>query len=430
MQRRDFLGLAALSAVAAACGGSDGTPSGATVPPGGIEPMVWRRTRWADDPWARGSYSYYAVGSSPDDRAAFAAPVGGVVFFAGEHTDVANPSTTHGALTSGRRAAADVLAAAPEGLVVVIGAGFAGLGAARALVDAGREVVVLEARDRIGGRVHTVDLGGTPVDLGASWVHGFDGNPVAEIALAAGIPWVVAEGDVEADPRLVDVAAEAAARAEALDADVPLAEVVDLPDDLVFPVRRAVELEYAADLSELSAWWWDTADEVRGSEVMFPGGYGQVVDALADGIEVATSAPVDSVAWAADGVTVTVAGEAFDAAAVIVTVPLGVLRAGAIAFDPPLPDTISGAISRLGMGLLDKMILRYAEVTWPQGSSPFPHDDPDGWLLEWWDLVPVVGAPILMGLTAGSAARSLAAVDDPTALNAAVASSPAGTGGG
>jgi monoamine oxidase len=421
MRRRDFLGLAAVAAATAACDLRNGEPRSDGEPP---QPSAWQRTRWGDDPWARGSYSYYAVGSSPDDRAALAAPLGGVLFLAGEHTDTANPSTTHGALASGRRAAADVLAVAPEGLVVVIGAGFAGLGAARALLDGGRDVLVVEARDRIGGRAHTVDLGGTPVDLGASWVHGIDGNPVADIARAAGIPWVVAEGDVEADPRLADVAVEAAARAEALDADVSLAEVVDLPDDLVFPVRRAVELEYAADLSELSAWWWDTAEEVRGNEVMFPGGYGQLITALADGIEVSTGSPVDSVVWSPYGVVVTVAGEVVRAAAAVVTVPLGVLQAGTIAFDPPLP--ITGPISRLGMGLLDKTVMRYDTVTWPQGASPFPHDDRAGWLLEWWDLVPVVGAPILMGLTAGSAARDLAARSDTTVRLAAVAASPAG----
>jgi len=66
--------------------------------------------------------------------------------------------------------------AAPVKRVLVVGAGVAGLTAANALTHAGVECVVLEARDRIGGRLHTVDVGGSPVDLGGSWIHMPDGN--------------------------------------------------------------------------------------------------------------------------------------------------------------------------------------------------------------------------------------------------------------
>ena len=66
--------------------------------------------------------------------------------------------------------------AAPVERVLVVGAGVAGLTAANALTHAGVECVVLEARDRIGGRLHTVDVGGSPVDLGGSWIHMPDGN--------------------------------------------------------------------------------------------------------------------------------------------------------------------------------------------------------------------------------------------------------------
>src|SRR5258708_8134183 len=64
--------------------------------------------------------------------------------------------------------------------VIVVGAGVAGLMAAKSLQSHGRAVTVIDARDRIGGRVWTADLGGTPVDLGAQWIEGINGNPVAE----------------------------------------------------------------------------------------------------------------------------------------------------------------------------------------------------------------------------------------------------------
>jgi CheY-like chemotaxis protein len=100
-------------------------------------------TRWATDPFALGSYSFLPVGATPDDRLALQAPVSGRIVLAGEHTDVDAPATTHGALASGRRAATLLLGAGVQGPVIVVGAGLAGLGAARALTDAGMPVVVL-----------------------------------------------------------------------------------------------------------------------------------------------------------------------------------------------------------------------------------------------------------------------------------------------
>jgi hypothetical protein len=81
-------------------------------------------------------------------------------------------------------------AVATEGLpVVVVGAGMAGLSAARALHDAGRRVIVLEARARLGGRTHTADLGGAQVDVGAAWIHGLEESAPAAMAIAAGLPY-------------------------------------------------------------------------------------------------------------------------------------------------------------------------------------------------------------------------------------------------
>ncbi|CAM9423377.1 unnamed protein product, partial [Discosporangium mesarthrocarpum] len=74
--------------------------------------------------------------------------------------------------------------------VLVIGAGLAGLSAARELAHKGYEVVVLEARDRCGGRINTSNLGGVPVDLGAAFIHGIDGNPVADLARDLGLTLV------------------------------------------------------------------------------------------------------------------------------------------------------------------------------------------------------------------------------------------------
>ena len=75
--------------------------------------------------------------------------------------------------------------------IVVVGAGLAGLAAASALARKGLEVEVIEARTRVGGRLHTVD----GVDLGAHWIHGTEGNPITNLARRVGLPTVFVGGD-------------------------------------------------------------------------------------------------------------------------------------------------------------------------------------------------------------------------------------------
>src|SRR6266566_9825961 len=86
------------------------------------------------------------------------------------------------------RADVPVGAAEPVERVVVVGAGIAGLTVANALAHGGADCVVVEARDRIGGRLHTVDLAGSPVDLGGSWIQTPVGKPMRGFAQHVGVP--------------------------------------------------------------------------------------------------------------------------------------------------------------------------------------------------------------------------------------------------
>jgi polyamine oxidase len=402
-------------------------------------------TRWATDPFSLGSYSFLPVGATPDDRLALQQPVPGGLVFAGEHTDVDGPATVHGALTSGRRAAAQVLESGVGGPVLIVGAGISGLGAARALVEAGVDVTVIEARDRLGGRIHTDRSLGMPLDLGAAWIHGVEDNPVAELAASLGIAWSVTDMDAHVtfastgepfEPAIevaigalaVEVLEEASGRAEDLDADVAVATVVDeVLDELVdagelddpnralvaLEIRRIVEHEMAADLDELSAWWGDEGAELDGAEAVLPSGYEPLIQALADGIDVRLATPVATVSTRDGGVTVTTAsGDVLDGSAVIVTVPLGVLQAGAVTFDPPLPSSHTDAISRLGMGLLEKVVVNATERTWGTGTDLFGVTRTDGRFIEWLDLTDHVGAPVAIAFTAASPAWDLVDVSD------------------
>jgi monoamine oxidase len=425
--------------------GAGSTPGSRRVP----RPDAMVRTSWSTDPFALGSYSYLAVGATPDDRATLRHPITDRVHLAGEATDEDHPSTVHGAISSGRRAAAETIGRGEPGdTVAVVGAGIAGLTAARELVTAGYEVVVLEARDRIGGRLDTLRAEGWPVPLerGASWVHDVAASELAglldELAIAT-VPWDTEDGvGVAADGRPLgseDAAAEEAVivaietaieTADELDADVSLADALALAGEIdLLPAPTAARVlesliatEYGASPSSLSA-WWGMEEGSEGDDLLVIGGYGDLATAVADGLDVRTGRPVVLVEWDETGALVHDAtGEVHDVDHLVVTVPIGVLRADAIGFDPPLPDEVRDAIDRIGSGLLDKVWLRFDEPFWTETAPVWVLDDPGGSPLREWIRYPVPdgGGTVLLGLMGGDTARAWADRSDDELLEAAL----------
>jgi polyamine oxidase len=309
-------------------------------------------------------------------------------------------------------------AAGPVERVVVIGAGIAGLTAANALAHGGVECVVLEARDRIGGRLHTVDLGGSPVDLGGSWIHMPGGNPMRAFAQQAGVPCrsadpvpEIAGFDCAEGRRLSAAEAEAVlglyqdafpAAAGQLAAELgPDASAADGIEAFVAraglaagPARRARQMLYgaveaeSADLAERQSlrWMWNEL-EYEGNYFgdMPDGGYRRLVDAMATGVDVRLGLEVTDVALSAGGVRVRGAdGTSEEGSHVVVTVPLGVLKRGAPRFSPALPPDRLAAIGRLGFGRFEKVALRFDEPFWRDAGFPhlmvFPRD-PGEWMV-------------------------------------------------
>ncbi len=154
---------------------------------------------------------------------------------------------------------------------------------------------------------------------------------------------------------------------------------------------------------------------------MFPGGYAAVLDGFVDDIDLRLGEQVRSIEWH-DAVTVRTDTGTHEGAAAIVTLPLGVLKAGSVRFDPPLPSWKVDAIDRLGMGLLDKLYLRFPHVFWDEDADVVGYIPPEaGRWVEWINLAPVVGEPILCGFNAGSVGRRLEALDDEAVVAEAMA---------
>ncbi len=432
----------------AACGAATDPTTRSTpgrgTPGLAVRPTNALITRWSSDPFSRGSYSHLAAGASASDRDELRADVADRVYFAGEATSRSFPATVHGALLEGR-AAAQRVDRAGNGTatrVVVIGAGAAGLAAARDLIETGHDVTVVEARDRIGGRVHSRTLGGTPVDLGASWIHGVDGNPLTELAIAAGVDWFPSDFDsvVVRDAgggSITDAELDAAERrlASFLGAVEDGRSIGDLletteesltdreRDVLRYVVAVELEHEFGVDVRELSPDAIDEGDEFGGVDGLVPAGMSQLLAPLAATTPVRTSTVVRRVRYRTDGVGILLDdGEVLDADRVVVTVPLGVLQAGDIEFDPPLPATNQGAIDRLGMGILEKVVLRFDQPFWDETAQYLGYArSGDERMVEWVNLVPVLGQPVLVGLVAGSTAERLVSSSDQAIIDEAIA---------
>jgi monoamine oxidase len=254
--------------------------------------------------------------------------------------------------------------------IAVIGAGAAGIGAARCLREAGMaSIVVLEARDRVGGRVHTIAPAGFPLDRGAEWLHSADRNPLSPIAQDLGFSvhrrppeWTTRlrrSGEtIEAEADwLATREAQSRARRRAA------AEPVDRPlVSLLAPEGRWNKLLDAtstwgngAELDRVSV-----KDYVRyedsGTNWRLAEGYGRLFETLAKGLPAALEAPVSRIDHGGLPIRLETARGTVTASRVIITVPTSIIASEIIRFDPPLPDKIAAAAG-LPLGVDDKLFI-------------------------------------------------------------------------
>ena len=441
--RRTFLigagaGLTVLAV--AACTDVTPTPTGSPTPRPQLVPApsrVWR-SNWAADPFALGAISYLPVGAAPESRLALRTAQLDRVFFAGEATSD-QPGTVGGATTSGLRVAIEVANVVGDGeRVAIIGAGAAGAEAARLLSGSGVEVIVVEARDRVGGRIdsRTTD-DGSSFELGA-WTLATDGDSTVIAALddlgVSSIPLegslLVAAEDPAASVPLDALAAaqqEIATRLSAWGAeqlrDAPVSEALeqsgaanasigDVPAEAIGALfAEATRLATGAESDETSVWF--SRASVGLPSVLPEGPLSALVTAGLADARLALSTTVVGIAYDDDGVSLRLGtGESLGVDRVIVTVPLGVLKAGAIEFDPPLPLSMRAAINAVGVGQLELVRVAFDEAFWQTDAVIWSLVGTDAEVTTWVNLQPLTGETVLLGIAAGDAVAALAKLSD------------------
>ena len=371
----------------------------------GHTPLGYLRTNWSRDPHTFGSYSYVARGATQQDRRRLEAPVEDRLFFAGEAAHPRYNSTVHAAYESGVRVA-DMVLSTPAAQIAVIGAGVSGLATAQRLAAQGRTVTVFEARARIGGRIHTNHDLGVPLDLGASWIHGIRGNPITALAQDLGVR------TAQTSDSYVLRGANGIQMAD-----------LDAPDwlDAVTEIQHSA----GADADQINNTAYFAQRDYGGPDVVFPDGYSALFPALSGAYQTRLSAPIRAVRLRGSSVVLTLrSGDAPEFDAVIVTVSLGVLKQGQIAFDPALPTEKTHAIARLGMGTLDKIYLSFDRVFWDRDATWIITPEtglPPGYFNQWLNLYPVFNAPLLVGFNGGSPALDLANAPDQHIVDMATA---------
>lgn len=343
--------------------------------------------------------------------------------------------------------------------VIVIGAGISGIAAAHILRNAGFEVLLLESRDRIGGRIHTDYSFGCPVDMGASWLHGVcNENPLAPLIRRLGLTLYRTSGDnsvlydhdlesyilfdmdgrqvpqqivIEVGDAFKRILKETEKVRDENSHDLSVFQAISIVLDRHPELRQEglahevlqwyicrMEAWFAADADMISLNSWDEEHVLSGGHGLMVQGYNPVIKALAKDIDIRLNHRVTRISSGPNEVMVTIGGgRNFIADAAIITVPLGVLKANLIEFEPKLPEWKVSAISELGMGNENKIALKFDNVFWPNVEylgTVAPTSYACGYFL---NLHKAMGHPVLVYMAAGRFAYDLEKLSDESAAN-------------
>jgi monoamine oxidase len=183
-------------------------------------------------------------------------------------------------------------------------------------------------------------------------------------------------------------------------------------------LSSTIESEVGEDIANLGIKGFEEDSEFTGADVVFPQGYIQLVQALSKDLDIRTKHLVQQIAYDDTGVKVTTDRGVFSGSQVIVTVPLGVLKRGSIKFSPALPEEKLAAIERLGMGALNRLVLKFPQQFWPSQPHTMAYINgniPDRYV-EFYNWQKYVQQPILAAMFSGNFSRSLSQMPKSEAI--------------
>jgi len=269
--------------------------------------------------------------------------------------------------------------------VVVIGGGISGLAAAKKLKQKGFTIIVLEAQEKVGGRMRTDRSLGVAFDEGASWIHGPNGNPITNLASQSGantfqtsddnIKVYDTNGTSYTDTVLTTSENQFESTLNAVRSTGTQTQSFQTVFNSLYPTQANdrlwkymlsafLEFNTGGDISKLSSKFFDDDEEYSGADVIITNGYDKVTDFLATGLDIRLNTRVSSINYSDAKVNITANGNNIDADYVVVSVPLGVLKNNAITFTPSLPTNKINAISNTNIGNLNKFLLVWNSPFW------------------------------------------------------------------
>lgn len=268
--------------------------------------------------------------------------------------------------------------------VIIIGAGISGLAAAKKLKEKGFNVIVLEAQDKVGGRLRTNRTLGVGFDEGASWIHGINGNPITALAQQAGMNTYQTIDDSRKSFDTGGVLRSATTYDNAEDELYSIlnsmmnngssSQSFETVFNNLYPSKANDRLwkfllsTYVTfdcgDLNNLSSLLYNEGEEFGGIEKIATNEYDTIANYLANGINIQLNQRVSKIDYSTDKAKVTHNGTITEADYVLVTVPLGVLKSGNIQFVPTLPTAKQTAIQKVGMNCVNKFLLTWNTAFW------------------------------------------------------------------
>ena len=268
--------------------------------------------------------------------------------------------------------------------IIIIGAGISGLVAAKKLKENGFDVIVLEAQDKVGGRLRTNRSLGIGFDEGASWIHGIEGNPITSLAQQAGMNTFET---IDESRKSYDIGGTLRTTATYDNAEEELYTILNSmmnngsqtqsfqtvfnnlyptkTNDRLWKFLLSTYVTFdCGDLDKLSSLLYNEGEEFGGAEKIATNGYDTIANHLANGLNIQLNQRVSKVDYSDSKIKITHNGIITESDYVVVTVPLGVLKNNVIQFVPSLTTAKQNAIQKVGMNCVNKFLLTWDTAFW------------------------------------------------------------------